>query len=60
MEEKSKMTSVSRRAFLGTTAAAAAGFTIVPRHAVAGLGHKLRVTNSILPALVLEVWVSLT
>ena len=40
MEEKSKMTSVSRRAFLGTTAAAAAGFTIVPRHAVAGLGHK--------------------
>ena len=31
---------VSRRAFLGTTAVAAAGFTIVPRHAVAGLGHK--------------------
>lgn len=31
---------VSRRAFLGATAVAAAGFTIVPRHAVAGLGHK--------------------
>ncbi|MCF6358787.1 MAG: twin-arginine translocation signal domain-containing protein, partial [Draconibacterium sp.] len=39
MTEKSKK-SVSRRAFLGTTAAVAAGITIVPSHAVAGLGHK--------------------
>jgi predicted dehydrogenase len=29
----------SRRHFIGTTSAAVAGFTIVPRHAVAGLGH---------------------
>lgn len=40
MTEKSNKKSVSRRAFLGTTAAVAAGITIVPRHAVAGLGHK--------------------
>lgn len=40
MEKKSNKTSVSRRAFLGTAAAAAAGMTIVPSHAVAGLGHK--------------------
>jgi hypothetical protein len=31
---------VSRRAFLGTTAAATAGFTLIPSYAVAGLGHK--------------------
>ncbi len=31
---------INRRNFIGTTAAAAAGFSIVPRHAVAGLGHK--------------------
>ena len=29
----------SRRNFIGTTAAAVAGFSIIPRHAVAGLGH---------------------
>ncbi len=29
----------SRRSFIGTTAVAAAGFSIIPRHAVAGLGH---------------------
>ena len=31
---------VSRRSFLGTTAVAAAGITILPGHVVAGLGHK--------------------
>lgn len=40
MEKNSNKKSVTRRTFLGTTAAAAAGFTIVPRHVVAGLGHK--------------------
>jgi len=40
MTEKSNKQSVSRRAFLGTTAAAAAGISIIPSHAVAGLGHK--------------------
>jgi predicted dehydrogenase len=30
---------VSRRTFLGTTAVAAAGITVIPSHAVAGLGH---------------------
>jgi hypothetical protein len=40
MTEKSNKKSVSRRAFLGTTAAAAAGISIIPSHAVAGLGHK--------------------
>jgi hypothetical protein len=30
---------VSRRRFLGTAAAATAGFTIVPSHVVSGLGH---------------------
>jgi hypothetical protein len=40
MEEKSNKNAVSRRAFLGTAAAAAAGFTIIPSHVVAGLGHK--------------------
>ena len=39
MEENSNKKGVSRRSFLGTTAAVAAGITIVPRHAVAGLGH---------------------
>jgi len=29
----------SRRNFIGTTAAAFAGFSIIPSHAVAGLGH---------------------
>ncbi|MBT6007176.1 MAG: twin-arginine translocation signal domain-containing protein, partial [Prolixibacteraceae bacterium] len=40
MEKNSNKNFVSRRAFLGTTAAAAAGITIIPSHAVAGLGHK--------------------
>ena len=40
MEEKSNKSTVSRRAFIGTSAAVAAGITIVPSHAVAGLGHK--------------------
>jgi predicted dehydrogenase len=40
MEKKSNKNAVSRRAFLGTTAAAAAGITFVPSHVVAGLGHK--------------------
>ncbi len=40
MEKKSSKNVVSRRAFLGTTAAAAAGITIIPSHVVAGLGHK--------------------
>jgi hypothetical protein len=37
MDNKSKF---SRRGFLGTTAAAAAGLTIVPSNTIAGLGHK--------------------
>ena len=40
MEKKSEFNPVSRRAFLGTTAAAAAGITILPSNVVAGLGHK--------------------
>jgi len=40
MEKKSDKKNFSRRAFLGTTAAVAAGITVVPRHAVAGLGHQ--------------------
>ncbi len=39
MEKKSEKSKVSRRAFLGTTAVAAAGLTIVPSRAVSGLGH---------------------
>jgi hypothetical protein len=31
---------ISRRKFIGTTAVAAAGFTIVPSNVVSGLGHK--------------------
>lgn len=38
MNKKSNL-NFSRRSFIGTAAVAAAGFTIVPRHAVAGLGH---------------------
>jgi predicted dehydrogenase len=34
-----KSSALSRRGFLGTSAAALAGITIVPRHAVSGLGH---------------------
>jgi hypothetical protein len=40
MEEKSDKSKVSRRSFIGTSAAVAAGISIVPSHAVAGLGHK--------------------
>ena len=40
MEKNSNKKTVSRRTFLGTTAAAAAGISIIPSHAVAGLGHK--------------------
>jgi hypothetical protein len=37
---KRNMTNLNRRSFLNTTAAAAAGITILPSNAVAGLGHK--------------------
>jgi hypothetical protein len=37
MKEKNK---VSRRGFLGTTSAVAAGITLVPSNTIAGLGHK--------------------
>ncbi|MEZ5071639.1 MAG: Gfo/Idh/MocA family oxidoreductase [Bacteroidales bacterium] len=37
---KEKGKGLSRRAFLGTTAAATAGFTIVPSRVVSGLGYK--------------------
>lgn len=40
MEKNSNKKAVSRRSFIGTTAAAAAGISIIPSHAVAGLGHK--------------------
>jgi predicted dehydrogenase len=36
---KKKSNTLSRRSFIGTSAAALAGFTIVPRNAVSGLGH---------------------
>lgn len=38
MNKKSNL-SLSRRNFIGTTAAAVAGVSIIPSHAVAGLGH---------------------
>ncbi len=38
MNSKSYST-LSRRKFIGATSTAIAGFTIIPRHAVAGLGH---------------------
>src|SRR5690554_1485622 len=40
MEKNSDKSMVSRRSFLGTTAAAAAAFSIIPSHVVAGLGNK--------------------
>ncbi|WP_163717881.1 Gfo/Idh/MocA family oxidoreductase [Mangrovibacterium lignilyticum] len=40
MSENKKSTGFSRRQFLGRTAAAAAGITILPSHVIAGLGHK--------------------
>lgn len=36
---KDKGSGVSRRRFLGTTAAATAGFTIIPSHVVSGMGY---------------------
>jgi hypothetical protein len=36
---KEKKGSVSRRTFVGTTAAATAGFTILPSNVVSGMGH---------------------
>jgi predicted dehydrogenase len=38
MNDKPSKT-INRRGFIGTSAAALAGLTIVPRHAVSGLGH---------------------
>jgi len=40
MENNSEKKGVSRRAFLGTSAAVAAGITILPSNVIAGLGHK--------------------
>ncbi|NOY95784.1 MAG: Gfo/Idh/MocA family oxidoreductase [Chlorobi bacterium] len=39
MKKDSNKNKVSRRSFLGTTAAAAAGITIVPSNVIGGLGH---------------------
>jgi predicted dehydrogenase len=38
MNPKTRKT-ISRREFIGTTALTVAGFTIIPRHTVSGLGH---------------------
>lgn len=40
MNNQNKNSKVSRRAFLGTTAAATAGITIVPSRVVSGMGYK--------------------
>jgi len=40
MSKNSNKNVVSRRAFLGTAATAAAGITILPSNVIAGLGHK--------------------
>ena len=41
MEKKSNVVrQVSRRSFLGTTAAVAAGITVLPSNVIAGLGHR--------------------
>jgi hypothetical protein len=37
--KKNSDSTFSRRNFIGTTATALAGFSIIPSHAVAGLGH---------------------
>jgi len=37
--KKNSDSKFSRRNFIGTTATAVAGFSIIPSHAVAGLGH---------------------
>jgi len=39
MNNKSEKNEISRRAFLGTSAAVAAGFTIIPGHVVSGMGY---------------------
>ncbi len=39
-KESKESNSISRRRFIGSTAAAAAGFTILPSNVIAGLGHK--------------------
>lgn len=39
MENQRLQRGITRRNFLGTTTAAVAGITIIPSHAVAGLGH---------------------
>jgi hypothetical protein len=40
MEKKQENNGISRRDFLGRSAAAAAGFTILPSYVVSGLGHR--------------------
>ena len=40
MDESKKNIKIGRRSFLGTTAVATAGFTILPSSVVSGLGHK--------------------
>jgi predicted dehydrogenase len=40
MEKKEDGGKLSRREFIGITATAAAGFTILPNHVISGLGHK--------------------
>ena len=38
--QKKPSSNLSRRAFIGTSAAATAGFTILPSNVIAGLGHR--------------------
>ena len=38
--QKKPSSKVSRRAFIGTSAAVTAGFTILPSNVIAGLGHR--------------------
>ncbi len=40
MKRKNEESGISRRSFLRNTAAVTAGFTILPSHVIAGLGHK--------------------
>ena len=37
---KENSNSISRRSFIGTTGAVAAGLTIMPSHVISGLGYK--------------------
>lgn len=39
METKKNHNTITRRNFLGATATAAAAFTLVPSHAISGLGQ---------------------